>query len=505
MLFIIVILQAVTIVLMFIFSSWKKTLLPVFQTVCFMILLSGLYVYFLKTGGFSLSQKKFLLGGSFSFSHFTTLAISFNKLASFIITGRMFFVLFFLLHAINHNLHTKNIFGEKPYLYLIPIIPIVTLYYIVQPGVFTRLFAYKYAMQNIISRSTEALLLLYLILALMLLAYEYFDIQLSYIRKQHRNLLVAQLLIALQYTFFALFEPITIYQNYASIRVSTNFIITRGNQTNTIWTIILSLCMLSTIITIFQTWKYYKIDYDRIKKELIINEKIDNASVSSYILMHGLKNQLLSSEILLNKLAKDISALPKGSARDDLASTSHQLINSNDFIKDRISVLYKSFITVHTKLSPESSLEVEALLKKKVQEKLLDTSYITYSFEECSILCDKDLMSETLYNLVVNAAEAVSMREHPAIKVTLKQLRAKTLITVEDNGEGIPKAIRGSIFQPFTTTKNSLTNWGVGLCYSNIIIKKHMGEIRFDTHNGQGTVFLITLPKYSKGRSSEKD
>lgn len=505
MLFIIVMLQAVTIALMFVFSSWKKTLLPIFQSICFMILLSGLYVYFLKTGGFSLSQKKFLLGGSFSFSYFTTLAISFNKLAVFIITGRMFFVLFFLLHAINHNLYSKNTFHEKPYLYLIVILPVVASYYIVQPRVFLNLFANNYIVQNVISRSVEALLLVYLILALLLLAYEYFDIQLSYIRKQHRNLLISQFLIALQYTFFALFEPITIYQNYSSIRVSSNFIATRGSQTNTIWTILLSLCLLSTIITIFQTWKYYKIDYDRIKKELIINEKIDSASVSSYILMHGLKNQLLSSEILLNKLGKDISGLPEGQIRDNLVSTNSQLIASNEFIKAKLSVLYKSFIKVNTKLSSESSLELESLLKKKVQEKIQDTSHIIYSFEECSLLCDKDLMSETLYNLIVNADEAVSMKENPVIRVTLKQLRVKTVITVEDNGEGIPKAIRGSIFQPFTTTKNSLTNWGVGLCYSNIIIKKHMGEIRFETHDGQGTTFLITLPKYSKGRLNEKD
>ncbi len=490
---------------MVIFSSWKKTLLPIFQTICFIILLSGLYVYFLKTGGFSIAQKKFLLGGSFSFSYFTPLAISFNKLASFIIAGRMFFALFFLLHAITHNLHSKNTFREKPYLYLVVILPIVASYYIVQPRVFLHLFAHKYIQQNIISRTIEALLLIYLILALILLMYEYFDIQLSYIRKQHRNLLISQFLIALQYTFFALFEPITIYQNYSSIRVSTNFIATRGSQTNTVWTILLSLCMISTIITIFQTWKYYKIDYDRIKKELIINEKIDSASVSSYILMHGLKNQLLSSEILLNRLGKEISSLPESQVRDTLVSTNSQLISSNEFIKSKLSILYKSFIKVNTRLSSESSLELEALLRKKVQEKIQDTSHIIYAFDECSILCDKDLMSETLYNLIINADEAVSMKEHPVVRVTLKQLRAKTVITVEDNGEGIPKAIRGSIFQPFTTTKNSLTNWGVGLCYSNIIIKKHMGEIRFDTHDGQGTIFLITLPKYSKGRSHEKN
>ncbi len=505
MLFIIVVLQVVTIALMLVFSSWKKTLLPIFQTICFIILLSGLYVYFLKTGGFSLSQKHFLLGGSFSFPFFTTLAISFNKLAVFIITGRLFFVLFFLLHAINHNLCSKNSFREKPYLYLIVITPIVVSFYIVQPGVFLRLFAHNYIGQNVISRSIEALLLVYLIVALLLLVYEFFDIQLSYIRKQHRNLLISQFLIALQFTFFALFEPITIYQNYSSIRVSSNFIATRGNQTNTIWTILLSLCLISTIITIFQTWKYYKIEYDRIKKELFINEKIDSASVSSYILMHGLKNQLLSSEILLNKLSKDISGLPEGQARDNLVSTNGKLIASNEFIKAKLSVLYKSFIQVNTKLSSESSLELEALLKKKVQEKIQDTSHIRFSFEECSLLCDKDLLSETLYNLVVNADEAVSRKKDPCIRVTLKQLRVKTVITVEDNGGGIPKAIRGKIFQPFTTTKNSLTNWGVGLCYSNIIIKKHMGEIRFDTHEGEGTTFLITLPKYNKGRSHEKN
>ncbi|HEY4323371.1 MAG TPA: ATP-binding protein [Mucilaginibacter sp.] len=68
------------------------------------------------------------------------------------------------------------------------------------------------------------------------------------------------------------------------------------------------------------------------------------------------------------------------------------------------------------------------------------------------------------------------------------------VITVSDNGNGIPKNITDKIFQPFFTTKPTGQGTGLGLSISYDIIKAHGGEITVETREGEGTEFIISLP-----------
>ena len=74
---------------------------------------------------------------------------------------------------------------------------------------------------------------------------------------------------------------------------------------------------------------------------------------------------------------------------------------------------------------------------------------------------------------------------------------AKVEITVTDNGNGIPQNIVDKIFQPFFTTKPTGQGTGLGLSLSYDIIKAHGGEIKVETKEGEGSEFIIQLPKHS--------
>jgi signal transduction histidine kinase len=71
---------------------------------------------------------------------------------------------------------------------------------------------------------------------------------------------------------------------------------------------------------------------------------------------------------------------------------------------------------------------------------------------------------------------------------------AKIEISVEDNGNGIPQTIVDKIFQPFFTTKPTGEGTGLGLSLSYDIIKAHSGEIKVETKEGEGSVFIVHLP-----------
>jgi len=78
--------------------------------------------------------------------------------------------------------------------------------------------------------------------------------------------------------------------------------------------------------------------------------------------------------------------------------------------------------------------------------------------------------------------------------VSTKKIDHQVEIKVKDNGNGIPQNIVDKIFQPFFTTKPTGQGTGLGLSLAYDIIKAHGGEIKVNTKEGEGTVFMIWLP-----------
>ncbi|HEV8082858.1 MAG TPA: tetratricopeptide repeat protein [Chitinophagaceae bacterium] len=109
-------------------------------------------------------------------------------------------------------------------------------------------------------------------------------------------------------------------------------------------------------------------------------------------------------------------------------------------------------------------------------------------------------IGRVLLNLYNNAFYAVNEKAkqqpngyEPVISVTTKKLNDKVEIRVKDNGNGIPQNILEKIFQPFFTTKPTGQGTGLGLSLSYDIIKAHGGEIKVETKEGEGTIFIIQL------------
>ncbi len=82
----------------------------------------------------------------------------------------------------------------------------------------------------------------------------------------------------------------------------------------------------------------------------------------------------------------------------------------------------------------------------------------------------------------------------PTVSVTTKKSGNSVIVTVGDNGNGIPESIKEKIFQPFFTTKPTGSGTGLGLSLSYDIVKAHGGEIKAESKEGEGTVFIIQLP-----------
>ena len=109
-------------------------------------------------------------------------------------------------------------------------------------------------------------------------------------------------------------------------------------------------------------------------------------------------------------------------------------------------------------------------------------------------------IGRVVLNLITNAFYAVTEKKQqeedyePTVTVSTKKLGQNVLISVKDNGNGIPKSVISKIFQPFFTTKPTGQGTGLGLSLSYDIVKAHGGKLDLKSDEGEGTTFTISLP-----------
>ena len=117
---------------------------------------------------------------------------------------------------------------------------------------------------------------------------------------------------------------------------------------------------------------------------------------------------------------------------------------------------------------------------------------------EALISIEASQLQQVLVNLVQNAAQAFT--NGGTIKVTAKPLPGDiaTLITVSDDGPGIPVEARAKVFDPFYTTKAPGTGTGLGLAVCKHLVATAGGSIELvDGPNGRGVEFRVVIPNGS--------
>ncbi|MBF0301430.1 MAG: PAS domain S-box protein [Desulfamplus sp.] len=108
-------------------------------------------------------------------------------------------------------------------------------------------------------------------------------------------------------------------------------------------------------------------------------------------------------------------------------------------------------------------------------------------------------LQQVFFNLLNNARDAIQekMEYEPElygdILVRTYTENGKVVVTVTDNGVGIPEVVRNKIFEPFFTTKQTGKGMGLGLAITYGIVRDYGGTITIDSKPGQGTTFSLTF------------
>jgi two-component system sensor histidine kinase HupT/HoxJ len=102
-------------------------------------------------------------------------------------------------------------------------------------------------------------------------------------------------------------------------------------------------------------------------------------------------------------------------------------------------------------------------------------------------------VQQVVMNLVQNSVDALEGRAGAEIRLSVTVEPQGAVLTVQDNGPGIPEELRAAIFDPFFTTKAVGRGTGLGLSISHKIAEEHGGTLAL-CDAPAGACFRLTLP-----------
>ncbi|WP_376702774.1 PAS domain S-box protein [Mesorhizobium sp. ISC25] len=241
-------------------------------------------------------------------------------------------------------------------------------------------------------------------------------------------------------------------------------------------------------------------EINRQREKLHQNEKM--AAMGSLLagVSHELNNPLavvVAQSTLLHEFAAD----PQTKVRAEKVRAA----------AERCGRIVKSFLSM-VRLHPTAQAETD--LNQVIRAALEVTAYgarssgiiIDTDFAGGPLLAmaDADHVTQVAANFLINSQHALAgIAGDRRIKVrTFRSDRGNPGFSVEDNGPGVPEAIRSRIFESYFTTKPVGVGTGIGLSISKSIIERHNGNIWFEEVSPRGVRFVVQLPAIAVGAAA---
>ena len=207
--------------------------------------------------------------------------------------------------------------------------------------------------------------------------------------------------------------------------------------------------------------------------------------------VHELKNTLNTVSLNLQLLAEDFAEADsprdrKAKARvERLSGECRRLVElANDFLRFARS---GSVERTPTHLGDLVSRLVDFLAPTALAK---GVEIAWYPAELPPVPLDADLFEKVLFNLLLNAEEA--MPDGGRLTVQARVEGAWVVLEVIDTGHGMPPGVLARAFEPFRTTKPGGT--GLGLATAKRVVAAHGGAIEVESAVGRGTKFAVRLP-----------
>jgi signal transduction histidine kinase/ligand-binding sensor domain-containing protein len=233
-------------------------------------------------------------------------------------------------------------------------------------------------------------------------------------------------------------------------------------------------------------------NFSELNTELIeeMNEEVGKGNLEE---VKVLLSDLKKNEQKIAQHGKRASSIVKGMlAHSRNGSGEKQSLDINDLAEEYLKLAYHGLRAKDKNFQAEFKMDFDSdipriqVVPQDIGRVLLNL--INNAFQACMERKNDELSPDSY-------RENKDALYKPMVTVKTEDKGNSILISISDNGKGIPDTIKDKIFQPFFTTKPTGQGTGLGLSLSYDIVKAHGGELSIESRSGQGATFIISLPK----------
>ena len=226
-------------------------------------------------------------------------------------------------------------------------------------------------------------------------------------------------------------------------------------------------------------------------RKLRDSERLAAIGATAGMVGHDLRNplQAVIGEVYLAK--SELEEMPESKQKTVLKECV-------DAIAEQVNYMDKIVSDLQTFVKPVEFYKQEVNLKQLVMSVLaqisIPQSILTNLHIDSTLIMNTDpqLLKRVLINLITNAVQAMPEGGNLDIKAQTNDIEHVEIV-VEDTGTGIPDEIKPKIFTPLFTTKSKGQGFGLAACKR--VIEAQGGTITFESQEGKGTKFILSLPR----------
>ena len=243
-----------------------------------------------------------------------------------------------------------------------------------------------------------------------------------------------------------------------------------------------------------------------VRNNIEVMSKFQNRMIDTLNEYHFLRDQLINGNVdaleeQLNKVSEISKKIEGKQFKDKVDSVLNESLVGIDRIQELVLDLKnfsrldeESFKLSNINDGIDSALKIaNNMIKNKVE--------VHRDFAgNLDVECFPARMNQVFLNLISNGVQAIPENGDLWISTSREMIESTeyAVISIRDNGKGIPKENLEKIFEPFFTTKPVGEGTGLGLSIVYKIIEQHNGFITVDSEVGKGTTFLIKIPVRQK-------
>lgn len=243
-----------------------------------------------------------------------------------------------------------------------------------------------------------------------------------------------------------------------------------------------------------------------LEKQLIHAQKMESIGMLAAGLAHEVGNPLTSISSLVQVIQRETK---DEFTQDKLELITSQITRISRIIRDLVDFSRRSSYEIQLTDINKSIHEAVEIIRvgKKAKEIAFE---VNLEKEIPTLPLVPDQIEQVFINILINAVDAIHANSiisstHQTDKKRAGKIFVRSalvdvdvVITITDNGKGIPEELLPKIFEPFFTTKKVGEGTGLGLWVSYGIIKSFRGNINVKSVEDKGTTFTIALPLHSE-------